>query len=222
MKRIVALVSVLVFAAPAVSWSQAEDLPPEVSLDGLEQVEKTRHRELYIAPDVDWGVYEKITIDEASVAFRKNWQRDQNRRQGNRIRAEDMDRIRMGMSELFDEVFITELVENGGYEISDTPGEDVLRISPHIVDLDVYAPDPRYSAGIQQSYAESLGRMTLKLHFYDSHTGDLIAVFSEHREAPRRGYMQWANTVSNTKEFRIMLRSWAQELREGLDEAKSK
>ena len=98
----------------------------------------------------------------------------------------------------------------------------MLRISPHIVDLDVYAPDPRSAPGIQRSYAETAGRMTLKLQLYDSGTGDLIAVGSEHREAPRRGYMQWANTVSNTQQFRQMMQSWARDLREGLQELQSK
>ena len=63
--------------------------------------------------------------------------------------------------------------------------------------------------------------MTLKLHLYDSVTGDLLAVASEHKEAPRRGYLQWANTVTNTAEFRMMLEGWARDLREGLENARS-
>jgi hypothetical protein len=31
--------------------------------------------------------------------------------------------------------------------------------------------------------------------------------------------MQWANSVSNTREFRLMMESWARELREGLQDA---
>lgn len=222
MKRVISLLVLLALATPATAWSQEEPVPPEVSLDGLEQVEKTRHKEIYKAPGVDWSVYEKIQIDDATVAFRRNWQRDQNRYQSQKIRASDMDRIRNDMADLFDEVFSKELSENGGYEITDQGGENVLRISPYIVDLDVYAPDPRHAPGIQRSYVESVGRMTLKLHIYDSFTGDLIAIASDSREAPRRGYLQWATTVTNTTEFRNMLRSWARDLREGLEEAKSK
>lgn len=221
MKRITILLALLFFAAPPLAWSETGDPPPEVSLDGLELVEKGRHKEIYRAPGVDWSVYDKIQIDEATVAFRRNWQRDQNRYQPHKIRSKDMDRISEGMVELFDDVFSKELSGEGGYVITDEPGESVLRISPHIVDLDVYAPDPRYQAGIQRSYVQTAGRMTLKLQLYDSYTGDLIAVFSDHREAPWRGYVQWANTVTNTKEFRWLLQSWASDLREGLEEAKS-
>lgn len=221
MKRLITLLAMCALATPVAVWSQAEAPAPEVSLDGLELVEKTRHSEIYRAPGVDWSIYDEIQIEEATVAFRRNWQRDQNRYQPNRIRSKDMQRISDGMVELFDDVFSKELSEKGGYEITDDPGENVLRISPHIVDLDVYAPDPRYQAGIQRSYVQTAGRMTLKLHLYDSYTGDLITVFSDHREAPWRGYIQWANTVTNTKEFRWLLQSWASDLREGLEEAKS-
>jgi hypothetical protein len=215
------LFSLLLFAAPAKSWSDGGEKPPEVSLDGLELVEKSRRREIYRAPDVDWSVYEAILIDEATVSFRRNWQRDQNRNKPSHIRKADMDRISTGMAELFDDVFTRELTEKGDFTLATAAEDNVLQITPFIVDLDVYAPDPRSSPGIQRSYVESAGRMTLKLHLYDSVTGDLLAVFSDHREAPRRGYMQWANTVSNTQEFRLMLQSWARDLREGLEEAQA-
>ena len=222
MKRIVTLMAILSMALPPLAWSQTEPEPPEVSLDGLQLVEKGRKKEIYRDPGVDWSIYEKIQIDEATVAFRKNWLRDQNRYQPNRIRTDDVERIRSGMVELFNDVFTKELSENGGFDITGESGENVLRITPYIVDLNVYAPDPRSAPGIQRSYAEAAGRMTLKLHMYDSHTGDLIAVFSENRETMRRGYTQWMNTVTNTKEFRWLLQSWATELREGLQEAQSK
>jgi len=221
MNRFIASLAVFALALPAGAWSADEPLPPEVSLDGLELVEKGRRKEFYQDPGVDWSIYDKIQLDEATVAFQKNWQRDQNRYQPNRIRDEDVQRIRTGMVELFDDVFTRELTENG-YVMSEEGGENVLRVTPYIVDLNVYSPDPRNAPGIQRSYAETSGRMTLKLHMHDSYTGDLIAVFSENRETARRGYIQWTNTVTNTREFRLLLQSWARELREGLQEAQTK
>ena len=141
MKRSITLLAILTLALPATAWSQAEALAPEVALDGLEQVEKTRHKEVYVAPGVDWGSYDAVIIDEATVAFRRNWQRDQNRAQPNRIRTSDMDRIRSSMSNLFDDVFSGELSDKGGYEIATGASQNVLRISPHILDLDLYVPE---------------------------------------------------------------------------------
>lgn len=198
----------------------AESGGDELSLDGLELVEKDRRGALYADPEVDWSVYDSVLLDKATVSFRKNWQRDQNRWQSFKVNASDMEKIKQDLSELFNEVFAQELSEKGDFKISTESGESVMRISPHIVDLDVYAPDTP-SPGIQVAYTDSAGRMTLKLEIYDSVTGDLLATASDRREAPRRGYMQWTTSVSNRAEARQMLQRWAKDLRKRLDEARA-
>ena len=199
----------------------AQEAEPASSAQNLELVEKSRRSEVYADPGVDWSVYTQIRLDPATVAFRKNWQRDQNRGQPFKVKAEDMERIKSELSALFDEVFTEELTTNGGYEMAGNNGEQVLRIAPHIIDLDVYAPDTRNNPGITRSYTETMGRMTLKLEMFDSVTGDLIATATDHREAPRRGYMQWTTSVSNRAEAKRMLQRWAVDLREGLDQART-
>ena len=220
MKHVMIMSSLLTLAAPCVALALDSD-PREMSLDGMQQVEKSRHGSIYADPGIDWSTYEQIRLDPATVAFRKNRLRDQNRYQTNRIRTQDVERIKETMARTFDTVFREELGGDGGYSLTEENGENVLRITPHIEDLDLYAPDPRSAPGIQRSYAESMGRMTLRLDFYDSVTGDLIATASENREAPRRGYLQWANSVTNTKEARLMFQGWAKRLRERLDAARS-
>ena len=213
-----ASIALIALAAPPL---QSQDEAPEIATGDLTLVEDKRHTEIYADPDADWSVYTKILLDPATVAFRKNWQRDQNRSQPFKIRTEDMERIKSELSELFGEVFTTELTEEGGYVMTAESGEDVLRITPHIVDLDVYAPDTRSSPGMQRSYTESAGRMTLKLQLYDSVTGDLIAVTSDREEAPRRGYLQWTSSVTNRQEARHLMQRWAKKMRERLDEART-
>jgi hypothetical protein len=220
MKHLILLSSLLTLAAPFAALA-ADDDPREVAIDGMEQIQKSKHGAIYADPGIDWSSYEQIRLDPATVAFRKNWLRDQNRYQTNRIRTQDVERIKETMARTFDTVFREELSGDGGYVLTEENGENVLRITPHIEDLDLYAPDPRSAPGIQRSYAESMGRMTLRLDFYDSVTGDLIATASENREAPRRGYLQWANSVTNTKEARLMFQGWAKRLRERLDEARA-
>jgi len=191
----------------------------ELSPDGLELVEKDRRGEIYAAPGVDWSVYQQILLEPASVAFRRNWQRDQNRYHSLKVKPRDVERIKSDLASLFDEVFTEELTADGAYEMAAESDENVLRIRPQIVDLDIYAPDTR-SAGITQSYTETSGKMTLKLELYDSVTGDLIATASDRRESPRRGYYQWSNSVSNRADARRMLERWAKDLRKRLDEAR--
>ena len=209
-----------IIMASTVAPAVAKDEPPEVSIEGLELVEKDRRGEIYADPDIDWSVYTQIMLDPATVAFRRNWQRDQNRYHSFKVRARDMEKIKTEMSELFDDVFTKELSETGGYTIVDQSGDDVMRIKPAIVDLDVYAPDTRSSPGRTTQFTESAGKMTLKLEIYDSVTGDLIALLSDRREAPRRGYMQWTTSVSNRAEAQRMLQRWAKDLVKRLDEAR--
>jgi hypothetical protein len=214
------LITLTLLSAARVALAE-EPGPPEVSLEGLELVEKDRRGELYADPDVDWNAYTAIQLDKATVAFRRNWQRDQNRYQPFKVKNSDMEKIKNNMSELFGEVFTEELTTKGGYTITQEAGDNVMRIEPHIVDLDVYAPDTMTST-VSRSYTESAGRMTLKLFVYDSITGDLIVTGSDRREAPRRGYMQWTTSVSNNAEARRMLQNWAEGLRKRLDEARSR
>jgi hypothetical protein len=214
------LVSLILVASFVSTSLLAESEPPQASLDGLELVEKDRRGEIYADPDVDWSVYTTIQLDKATVAFRKNWQRDQNTYPNSfKVRTSDMEKIKTELSELFNEVFVEELTSNGDYQMAAESGDTVLRIVPQIVDLDVYAPDTP-QPGIQRSYTRQSGRMTLKLELYDSVTGDLLATASDRREAPDRGYMQWTTSVSNRQDARQMLQRWAKDLRKRLDEAR--
>lgn len=198
----------------------AETEPPQVLPEGLQLVEKDNRGEIYVDPEIDWSVYDAILLDQATVSFRKNWQRDQNRYPNNfKVKASDMERIKSELAELFNQVFTEELTKNGDYQMVFESGDNALRIRPQIVDLDVYAPDTK-QPGIQRSYTQYSGRMTLKLEIYDSVTGDLIATTSNRQDAPRRGYMQWTTSVSNRQDATIMLQRWAKDLRERLDEAR--
>lgn len=215
----ISVLSLALMGLPALSM--AETSAPDVSTDGMQLVDKDSRGEIYADPGVDWSVYSKIVLDDATVAFRRNWQRDQNRNRASRVSTNDMEKIKSDLASLFDEVFVKELQENGGFEIVQAAGEDVLRITPHIVDLDVYAPDTRSSMN-SRSYTDSSGRMTLKLELRDSETGDLIAAASDRRESPYRGYAQWTTSVSNKADARRMLQKWAVGLRERLTEATGK
>ena len=99
------LLSLVLLMMPVAALAQDEGGPPEVSLEGLELVEKNRRGELYADPGIDWSVYQQVQLDPATVAFRKNWKRDQNRYQYNKIRDSDVERMKTGLSELFGETF---------------------------------------------------------------------------------------------------------------------
>lgn len=204
--------------SPAAAFADSESQPSDISVDGLELLDKTRRSEVYTNPGVDWAAYDTIQLEPATVAFRRNWQRDQNRWDYYKVWNSDVERIKQELSDLFGEVFTEDMASKGGYSFTGESGHNVMRVVPHIVDLDVYAPDTYHGTGVYRSYTERSGRMTLKLHIYDSVTGDLIASISDRREAPKSPNWQWTNRVSNYAEARRMLQRWTTDLVRRLDE----
>jgi len=209
------LLTGLLSLAPA--WAK-KDLPA-VNDEGMELVEDSELATVYADPNADLGIYKRIWLEDATVAFKKNWQRNQNRGYGLKVRNSDMERITKDVATLFREVFTEELTE-GGYELTGEAGPDVLTVKPAIVDLDVHAPDIP-SASRSDSYSESAGEMTLNLELFDSLTGDKIAKATDRQRDYDRGYMEWRTRVSNRADARRMMSSWAKALRSALDEARA-
>ena len=140
-----------------------------------------------------------------------------NRSYAFKVKASDMERMKSGLAELFHDVFSEELAE-GGYELTEETADDVLLIRPAIINLDVTAPDVQ-SATRSYQYAESAGEMTLYVELYDAVTGALLAKAMDRKRDRDRGYFQWQSRVTNTSAAKRILKSWAETLREALDEA---
>ena len=187
----------------------------------MELVKDSDLATVYADPGADLSIYNRIWLEDATVAFKKNWQRDQNRSSANRfkVRTKDMERILADTATLFREVFTKELLD-GGYVLAEEAGDDVLLVKPAIVDLDVTAPDiPQPTRNM--SFSESAGEMTLNLELYDSITGDKIAKATDRKRDAFRGYVEWRTSVNNRAVARRMMESWAKALRSALDEARS-
>ena len=191
----------------------------EFTVEGLQLVEDSNLALVYAQPDVDWSLYSKIYLDDAFVAFKKNWKRNYNRDHSGKISADDMAKIKMELSGLFRDVF-AETLEEGGYELVFETGEDVLQIKPAIIGLDVVAPD-HGSPGVSRTYAETAGEMTLYLELYDSVSGAMLAKALDRKEDRRTGYFEWQNRVTNRAAANRILKVWANVLKEGLDDARA-
>ena len=218
--KILFAILAVVFALAASSPAWAKKNLPAINDEGMELVKDTKLTTVYADPGADLGIYNRIWLEDATVAFKKNWQRDQNRSHPLKIRDEDMERIMEEMAALFREVFTEELVD-GGYELVEETGNDVLRVKPAIVDLDVIAPDVQRTGGREYGFSESAGEMTLNLELFDSTTGDKIVKATDRKRDYRRGYIEWRTSVSNRSDARRLMRPWAKALRSTLDEARS-
>lgn len=200
------------------SLQATSDKQPEVTVDGLHHLNDTELAIVYTQPGADLGQYNKVYLADAHVAFKKNWQRDQNAGGRIGVTASDMEMMKTELAAMFREVFATTL-QDGGYELVTARGEDVLMIKPAIINLDITAPDTM-SSGMTRSYAESSGEMTLYLELLDSVTGDLIGKALDRKRDRETGYFQWQNRVTNRAAANRILKEWAEVLKDGLDAAK--
>ncbi|MFT5140124.1 MAG: hypothetical protein ACI9H8_001576 [Lysobacterales bacterium] len=191
---------------------------PEVTEDGLNKIKETKHSVVYAKDDVDLSVYDKVYLVDASIAFKKNWKRDQNRSYSHKVSDKDMERIRTDLAELFKEVF-TEQLTAAGHELVDVAGDDVLIVRPAILNLDVNAPDTR-SVGRSKTFVESAGEMTLYVELYDSVTNDLIVKAMDGQADRQSSTFQWQTKGSNRQAAKKMLTDWADRLSNALNDAR--
>jgi hypothetical protein len=190
---------------------------PKTTVDGLHLMEDSKLAVVYAKPDVDLGVYNRVMLLDASVAFKKNWKRDQNRSYPNKVNSRDMDRIKERLAKLFHEVFTEKLVE-AGYELVSDTADDVLIVRPAIINLDVEAPDVA-SANRSYTLTQSAGEMTLYLELYDSLTGDLLGKALDRQADRESAYLTWQTRSSNRVAAESMLKSWADVLVNALNDA---
>jgi hypothetical protein len=212
------LILVCFFSLNTVS---AKDAPPETSHDGLVLVKDSEVDIAYALPGADLSGYAKVMILEPHIAFKKNWQREQNRStRSGRISDKDMERMISRGKDLFSHVFIDVLEEND-YPVVSEAGADVLLVRPAIIDLDVAAPDIK-TAGRTINYSASAGEATLYVELYDSVSGQILARASD-KKADRRSDLRWGmsrSSVTNTADATRALKYWAELLVDALNTAK--
>jgi hypothetical protein len=193
----------------------AADELPQTSEDGLQLVRREGLDLLYVRPGATLSAYGKVMIDPVEVAFSKDW-----RPSAMEVTKRDREKIRTGVAKGFREVFMKELQENGGYQVVDTAGPDVLRVTAGIIELYIEAPDTDRTSGISRSWVVSAGNMTLVGELRDSESGAILARVADRSGGRDTGRMTWATGASNRQEARRIMGQWAAILRQALDRAR--
>ena len=219
-----ALAIISMLAATMIPLSAKKPALPETTHDGLVRLNDSKADAVYVAPGADLKGYEKIILLEPTIAFRKGWQRDinANRPMMDRLSASDLETIiKRGKSLFLDE--FTDVLEDKGYPVVHTTGEDVLIVRAQIIDLDITAPDPNNTAGLWgQVYAEGSGEATLVIELFDSVSGQILARGVD-RKRDMGDSFSWRiprSQSANIRDARAAFSSWAKMLANGLDRAK--
>ena len=213
-----AVLSVIIFALcltiPLISFSRQS---ANFSFDGLQAVEGAPGARVFINPEADFSVYTRVMIMEPFVAFRGNWQREQNRRRGRNISARDMQRIKADVASFFKQILTQRLQFDNGYEIVDEVDYDVLLLRPAIIDLDITSPD--VAASGRRTNTASAGQATLHIELFDSVSGAIIGRAIDPQIAHSAGgSVSWSNRTMNRAEGRRIFTLWADQLRSFLDQ----
>jgi len=203
------------FFAPGSLRLMAADAPKE--WDGLQLRPSKRVDRLYLRPEASLAGYKRVRLERLQVAFDKNWKPNDSRRGSQRLTKDDFDKIKSGLADEFAKVFASELAK-GGYQVVDEAGEDVLDITPLVVDLYIAAPD-KMTAGRSYSYTADPGHMTLVAELRDSETNQILARAIDARSSSWNNTFRVANSVTNLAEARMIIARWASALRDALDEA---
>ena len=104
--------------------------------------------------------------------------------------------------------------------VVDVAAPDVLVLRPALLNVEVNAPDVM-TAGIEHTVVRSAGQMTLYLELWDSASNTLLARAMDAQADPDT-MAQKGGSVTNKAAADRILRKWAKELRERLDEVKAK
>lgn len=217
---------VFLFAVTAGLIACASNQPPAVTHDGLVRDTQVKHADVYRKPGVSLADFDEYGLQPCTVAFRKNWLRDQNRSTASlssRVTRQDVDRIKDSLSAQCDRYFREALQEPPAYRLVESfaDGEAVLVLRPSIIDLDVTAPD-KLTAGRSRTYTTSSGEMTLFLEGRDGTTGEVLFRVVDRRREPDMTRLEWTNSITNKADADRALRYWSSRLRKALDNARGK
>ena len=219
---LVASLGLAVLLAPAGALA-AKDPPPEVTPDGLHLTKSAKNRVVYVKPGATFAQYQRVAILDPLVEFEKDWQKDYNRSRSGlegRVSDDDVAKMKERLGAEFKKVFTNELQGEGGYQVVDVAAPDVLVLRPALLNVEVNAPDIM-TAGIEHTVVRSAGQMTLYLELWDSASNTLLARVMDAQADPD-SMAQVGGSVTNKAAADRILKKWAKELRERLDEVRAK
>jgi hypothetical protein len=190
--------------------------PEEITDDGLVRVPSRAAGGVYRAAATDFTPYKKLILEPPTIEFTEKW-RDNHPE----VSDTEVTRIRNEAVKLFREEFTKELVKGGVYEFADTPGPDVLLVTPRVLDLDILAPDAGNDIG-QRSFTPGPVKMQVTGDLRDAASNTLVARVIIFEGQNRYGFneLRLANRATNAHEMRIGFSKWSRMVHEALNVAK--
>jgi hypothetical protein len=192
----------------------------EVSFDGLQRIESKRFALAWVRPDAHFAGYKKLLVLPAEISYKdpdKALTRYvPGRSDDNYLLSESkMNRLRKSLREAFQK----EVIDKGGWELTDQPGPDVMIARGALIDMVVRVPPQ--TSGRNTIYLDSFGEATLVIELFDSQSHLILARIAD-REAAEPPGNRMGMDLEAPGEVRRMFSAWAKRFREGLEEARTR
>jgi len=194
----------------------------EISVDGLHRVDNSVLDLVYVKPELKLQGYTNVIIGEIRVAYRKD---PEGRRVGNPGGMPEEANFALSRSQmdvlksLYRDAVVKELTEDGGYQLVEAPGPDVLHIEAYIIDLVIKVPTQvtagrRQGAGAVGSYAS----VTAVLELYDSESQEILARVADRGDPTLSASYATVEPAFVRADLTRLFEYWAGLLRQGLDQ----
>ena len=208
MKKVFVAALAAVMVSVGAQSVMANDVPPEVTQDGLVLQKKGTFQHTWIHPDADFSQYKKVLIvADGDVEFREVGPAKKSRSRAlmshERVFGVS-DKDQQHFAEIAGESFVKQLEKSKHLSVVDEPGQSTLIIRGHLKDVVSHVPPPL--AGRGEVYSHNFGAATVVLEFYDGVSGKPLAVAMERRAISRPGQnidmMMEMNSVTAWAEVR--------------------
>jgi hypothetical protein len=198
------------------SPSGPPELDSSLTYDGLAKVKNPKAKGAWMRPDFSLDGYTKIMLIGAGIEYRpvKPVPRAAAASASQfPLTPEQKERLRS----IVRDAFRTELAQSQRFQLVDEPGPDVLMIWGGLIDVVSYVPPD--SIGRSNIYLNSVGEATLVVELRDSESNAVLVRIIDRRAAQGLGPMARSTSVTNWSEVQQIARTWASQLRQGLEEA---
>jgi hypothetical protein len=190
-----------------------------VTPDGLHRVDWEPFKITYVKPGADLQRYRQVLVEEVTVSYKTPPRPAHMERYSISPNYALPDSAIASMKRYFHEAFVKALGKSQNFSVTDVPGPDVLRLSGHIVNLEITVPPEHDQAPDETVIASSSGQMTLVLDARDSTSGEpLVRVGQGRAIALGDGGWHEADPVTNSAAVRQAFRTWAEDLLRELDQ----
>ncbi len=205
-----------VFVLVAIATSACGPQPTQpkptdaVNIEGLQQVSSRNFEAAFVRPDVRFGDYRKLRVDELELAFRTP-----DRAENQFPLSEDQKtRFRAAMATAFGE----ELGKLQNVEVVTEPGPDVLGLHVRVQDIVARAPGRRVGSGGRVGFAlETVGELTLVLELRDSESNEVLVRVFDRQAVEGAAMVSGDGVVSTWQGVERLVGRWASRSREGLE-----